>query len=142
MGSLRRSKMLVCIRDETPSGQSLHELSLDFLSERITVRELIRERVHHEVKEFNRRQTDTVFRGLVQPTETEQVLNGRRNEYHLKQHRQIDWEAQFGRALVGFTRNAYFVIIDDKQAESLDQDFVIGPQTNVSFVKLVPLVGG
>jgi hypothetical protein len=134
--------MLLCIRDETASGESLHELSLDFLSERITVRELIRERVHHEVREFNRRQTETVFRGLVQPTETEQVLNGRGAEYQLKQHRHIDWETQFGRALDGFAKNAYFVIIDDKQAESLEQEFVIGPKTNVSFVKLVPLVGG
>src|SRR5258708_39915382 len=106
MGFLWRSKkMLVCIRDETPSGQSLHELSLEFLSERITVRELIRERVHHEVKEFNRRQSDAVFRVFVQPTESEQVLNGRTTEYRLKHHRQIDWEAQLGRTLYGFTNN-------------------------------------
>jgi hypothetical protein len=37
--------MQVCVRDETASGQSLWELSLEFLSERITVRELLRERV-------------------------------------------------------------------------------------------------
>jgi hypothetical protein len=134
--------MLLHIRDETPSGQSLHELSLDFLTERITVRELIRERVHHEVKEFNRRQSDRVFRGLVQPTNAEQVLNGHRTEYRLKQHRPIDWEAQFALALDGFAKNRFFVVIDEKQAETLDQEFVIGPDTEVSFVKLVPLVGG
>lgn len=134
--------MLLCIRDETPAGQSLHELSLEFLSERITVRELIGERVHHEVREFNRRQTDLVFRGLVQPANAEQVLNGRTTEYRLKQHRPLDWEAQFARALDGFAKNSFFVVIDEKQAESLDQEFVIGPATNVSFVKLVPLVGG
>lgn len=133
--------MLLAIQDETPSGQFLYQLSLEFLSERITVRELIRERVYHEVKEFNRRQSD-VFRGLVQPDRTEQVLNGRRTEYRLKQHRPIDWETQLGRALDGFERNGFFVIIDDKQAESLDEEFVIGPKTKVSFVKLVPLVGG
>lgn len=134
--------MQLCVRDESPTGQSLYELALDFLSERITVRELIRERVHHEVREFNRRQTDSVFHGLVQPTDTEQVLNGRPSEYRLKQPRPIDWEAQFARALEGFARNAYFVIIDGQQVESLDQEFVIGPATNVSFVKLVPLIGG
>jgi hypothetical protein len=134
--------MLLCVRDETPSGQSLYELSLDFLNERITVRELLRERVHHEVKEFNRRQEDPVFRGLVQPTHAEQILNGPRIEYRLKQHRTIDWEAQFARALDGFERNAFFVIVDDHQAESLDQEFIIGPATSVTFVKLVPLVGG
>jgi hypothetical protein len=130
--------MLLSIRDETPTGQSLHELSLEFLSERITVRELIRERVHHEVKEFNRRQSDLVFNGLVQPAGAEQVPNG----FRLKQHRPLDWEQQFERALEGFERNGFFVTIDDRQAESLDQEFVIGPATKVSFVKLIALVGG
>jgi hypothetical protein len=134
--------MQLCVRDESPTGQSLYELSLDFLSERITVRELIRERVHHEVREFNRRQTDSVFRGLVQPTNAEQALNGRPSEYRLKQPRPIDWEAQFARALDGFGKNAYFVIVDGRQVGSLDDEFVIGPATNVSFVKLVPLIGG
>jgi hypothetical protein len=134
--------MQLCVRDESPTGQSLYELALDFLSERITVRELIRERVHHEVREFNRRQTDSVFHGLVQPTETEQALNGPPTESRPKQRRLIDWEAQFARALDGFGKNAYFVIIDDRQAGSLDDEFVIGPMTKVSFVKLVPLIGG
>jgi hypothetical protein len=134
--------MVLSIRDETPTGRSLHELSLDFLSERITVRELIRERVHHEVKEFNRRQHDKAFHGLVQPVNAEQVLNGRRTEYRLKEHRPIDWEEQFARAVDGFTRNSFFVLIDNQQADGIGQEFVIGPSTKVTFVKLVPLVGG
>jgi hypothetical protein len=128
----------VCVRDETVSGQSLYELSLEFLSERITVRELLRERVHHEVREFNRQQDELVFHGLVQPEGTERTLNGSK----LKAHRPLDWEAQFALAIDGFTTNAYFVIIDDRQAETLDETFVVGPQTTVSFVKLTPLVGG
>ena len=134
--------MLLLIRDESPTGQSLYEASLEFLSERITVRELLRERVHHEVREFNRNQDKIIFNGLVQPEDTEQILNGRRAEYRLKKHRIIDWEAQFKRALEAFTNNGFFILIDNKQAESLDQEFVIGPTTNITFVKLVPLVGG
>jgi hypothetical protein len=134
--------MLLSIRDESATGKSLHELSLEFLNERITVRELIRERVHHEVKEFNRRTDDLAFHGLVQPSDTEQVLNGGRAEYRMKQRRLLDWERQFERALDGFSRNSFFVVIDDRQAESLDHEFVIGPETRVSFVKLIPLVGG
>jgi len=134
--------MLLSIRDESPAGQNLHEMSLEFLSERISVRELLRERVHHEVREFNRHPDKIVFNGLVQPEGTEQILNGRRAEYRLKKHRTIDWEAQFQHALEAFASNSFFILIDDKQAESLDQELVIGPKTNVSFVKLVPLVGG
>jgi hypothetical protein len=65
--------MQVCVRDETPSGQSLWELSLEFLSESITVRELLHERVHHEVREFNRQQDRLVFNGLVQPEDAERT---------------------------------------------------------------------
>ena len=111
--------MLLSIRDESPAGQSLYEMSLEFLSDGTSVRELLRERVHHEVREFNRNQDKIIFNGLVQPEDTEQILNGRRAEYRLKKHRIIDWEAQFKRALEAFTNNGFFILIDDKQAESL-----------------------
>jgi hypothetical protein len=130
--------MQVCVRDETASGQSLYEISLEFLSERVTVRELLRERVHHEVREFNRQRDELVFRGLVQPEDAERTLNGSK----LKTHRPLDWEAQFALALEGFATNAYFVLVDNRQAETLDETFIVGPQTTVSFVKLTPLVGG
>jgi hypothetical protein len=134
--------MLLSVRDESPAGQSLHEMSLEFLSERITVRELIRERVHHEVREFNRQQDKLTFNGLVQPNDAERELNGPRHSYRLKKHRMLDWEVQFALATEAFERNGFFILIDDTQAESLDRAFVIGPATHVTFVKLVPLVGG
>lgn len=130
--------MQVCVRDESPTGQSLWELSLEFLTERISVRELLRERVHHEVREFNRQKDNLVFRGLVQPEDAERTLNGSK----LKTHRPLDGEAQFALAVEGFSTNAFFVLVGDRQAESLDEEFVVGPQTTISFVKLTPLVGG
>jgi hypothetical protein len=130
------------IRDETASGDRFHELPLTVPSERITVRELIRERVYQEVQDFNQRQNEVVFRGLVQPTDAERVLNGRSTEYHLKRHRPLDWRPQFEKALEAFERNGFFVLVDDKQAESLDQEFVVSPRSEVSFVKLTLLVGG
>jgi hypothetical protein len=134
--------MQVAIRDETLAGQSLYEMSLEFLSDRITVRELLRERVHHEVREFNRHRDREVFNGLVQPEGTAATFNGGRSEFRMKQHRFLDWETQFTLALEAFEQNGFFVIVDDRQAETLDQEFVIGPTTSVSFVKLIPLVGG
>ena len=43
------------VRDETTAGEIYHERPLEFPSERITVRELIRERVYQEVQDFNRK---------------------------------------------------------------------------------------
>jgi len=130
------------VRYETASGDVYHSLPLEFPSERITVRDLIRERVYQEVQDFNRRREETIFRGLVQPSDAEKVLNGNRAEYRLKKRREINWKEQFELATDAFGRNGFFVLVDDKQAESLDQEFTIGLSTLVSFVKLVPLVGG
>jgi hypothetical protein len=132
----------VTIRDETASGQVYHEIPLEFPSERITVRELIRERVYQEVQDFNRQSDQNIFRGLVQPTNTERVLNGARPEFHLAKHRQIDWKPQFENAIEAFQRNGFLILVGDRQAESLDQEFTVGHETHISFVKLTLLVGG
>lgn len=135
--------MLLTIRDESATGNVTNELTLDVLTETITVRELIRSRVYQEVSDYNLRQRtaasgEATFRGLVTPSDAERTLNGVR----LRKPREIDWKNQFEKACDAFERNGFFVLIDDKQAESLEQQFTIASPTTVSFVKLVPLVGG
>jgi hypothetical protein len=130
------------VRDETTSGAVYDERPLEFPTERITVRDLIRERVYQEVQDFNRKCDEQVFRGLVQPTDAERILNGKPTEYRLKTHRTIEWKPQFEKAIEAFEGNGYFILVDDKQAESLDQEFVIGYGTHVSFVRMTSLVGG
>jgi hypothetical protein len=110
---------------------------LDFLTERVTVRELIRSRVYQEVKDYNTRRPE-YFRSLVQPTDAEQTLNG----YKLRQSRQIDWEKQFEQAIMTFERNGFIILVDDEQVSELEQEIEIKPGTSVTFLKLVPLVGG
>ena len=135
--------MLLTIRDETASGSVTNELTLDVLSERITVRELIRGRVYQEVQDYNLRQRQstgtTDFRGLVTPTDAERTLNG---AARLRTPREIDWKQQFDRACDAFERNGFFLLIDDRQAESLEEEVTLRHDSKVSFVKLVPLVGG
>jgi hypothetical protein len=125
------------VYDETLSGERTHSLTLAFLTERTTVRELIRRRVYEEVQEYNLQEPD-YFRGLVQPTDAERVLNG----YRLRQRRKIDWEEQYQRAVEAFERNGFLILVDDRQAEHLDEEIEIRLNTQVSFVRLVPLVGG
>jgi len=107
------------------------------LTERITVRELIRSRVYQEVKDYNTLQPE-VFRGLVQPTDTERTLNG----YKLRRPRQINWEKQFDKAIAAFLGNGFLILVDDEQVTELDEEITIAPETAVTFLKLVPLVGG
>ena len=130
------------IRDETTAGDVYGERPLDLPTERITVRDLIRERVYQEVQDYNVGTGERVFRGLVQPTGAERVLNGKPTEYRLRENRQVGWKPQFEKALAAFEQNGFFILVDDRQVEGLDEEFVIGRGTLVSFVKLTPLVGG
>lgn len=126
------------IRDEELNGKSLGEFSLDFLTERITVRELIRSRVYQEVKDHNAKQNQAVFQGLVQPTDAEQTLNG----YRLKKPRSIDWQEQFDKAIDAFQKNQILILVNDRQMESLEEKIDVAPDTSVSFLRLTLLVGG
>ncbi len=125
------------IRDETTSGQTLQEWSLEVLTERITVRELIRSRVYQEVQDYNQKQPQH-FRGLVQPTDAEQTLNG----FKLKKPRAIDWKKQYELAVEAFERNQILILVNNQQAESLEEEIEIRPGTEVSFLRLTMLVGG
>ncbi|BDI28225.1 hypothetical protein CCAX7_002760 [Capsulimonas corticalis] len=127
----------ITIYDETLSGERTPSLSLDLMSSTITLRELIRRRVYEEVQDYNA-STPEYFQGFVQPTDAERALNG----YRVKERRRIDWETQYNRAIQSFLGNGFFVLIDDRQIEDLDTEIQLKLKTQVSFVKLVPLVGG
>ncbi len=123
--------------DETPSGKPLHRAELRLVSESLSVRELIAERVRREVEAFNA-SADTMFHGLVQPTGTELALDG----YRLVRRRRLDADEQIAAACEAFGRGAFLLLVGDEQLDALDDRFVVEPGLEVHFVKLVPLVGG
>ena len=123
--------------DETTDGRRTPACKLRLASEKITVRELIQRRVEHEVAAYNQKPARH-FQGLVQPSETERTLNG----YRLKKRRQLDAARQTRVALEAFEANGFFVLFDDRQVDSLDDEVVLTGKNTVSFVRLLPLVGG
>jgi hypothetical protein len=97
------------------------------------------------VDEHNRRvrqanETATPFNGLVTPTPAERQLNSARTGKTTV--REIDWKKQYETACDAFNRNGFFILVDDHQAEALDETIALRADTTVSFVKLTPLVGG
>lgn len=127
----------VTIVDETSGGEQTQRSTLRLVSQRITARALIEQRVRQEVEVFNARPVE-VYRGLVQPTDTELALNG----YRVQPGRAIDADTQCAQALKSFETNGFLMFANDKQIEALDEEILIGEETEVSFVKLIPLVGG
>ena len=57
-------------------------------------------------------------------------------------HRERWREPYADDALDGFARNAFFLIVDGRQATGLDDVIPLRPTSNVTFVRLVPLRGG
>ena len=129
----------VTLYDETLPGERTASRQLSLLSSTLTLRELIRRRVYEEVQEYHAAPPAAVFRGLVTPLPTEAALNGPKPD---APKRRIDWEAQYEKALTAFERNGFFVLVGDRQVESLDEEIHLKIDTEVSFVKLVALVGG
>lgn len=125
------------VTDETFAGKILNEISISVSGERLSVKEIIEARVYAEVADYNQKLPE-IYRGLVQPTGAEVALNG----YRVKQKISVDAEKQLYTALDAFQKNGFFVIIDDVQAESLDQQVLLHGDSTVSFIKLTPLVGG
>lgn len=128
----------VVIRDEVTGQNGHHSVTLEFPTERMTVRELIRERVYQEVQDYNARK-DGTFAGLVQP---EGATAGKQRGYAVRPGKQIDWKAQFDRACEAFTANRILLLVGDHQATSLDEMVTLARGTEVTFLRLLPLVGG
>ena len=127
----------VTITDETTGSRATHTFTLDFLDERISVREFIRRRVYQEVQDYNTRSLET-YNGLVQPEDAERTLNG----VKLKTTRKLNWETQYAKALEAFEGNGFIMLANDQQLERLDEEFDLREGCTVTFLKLVPLVGG
>ena len=127
----------VTVRDETPGGRPIDTWVLPDLPVSITARELLRLRVREEVARFNAASAE-YYRGLVQPTDAEVTLNG----YRLRTPRVLDWQQQADTACSAFARNGFVMLLGDHQVEDLDEVIDLSTDPEVSFIRLVPLVGG
>ena len=127
--------VLFDILDETTAGDRRGAGTFACEASDTTLREIIRVRVKQEVDRFNRSDSK-VFEGLIQPEETERILNGTPRPRH------VDWEKQYAGAIAAFQANGFLVLVDDRQITELDETVHLEPRTKVTFLKLVPLIGG
>ena len=93
-----------------------------------TLRDLIRDRLQPEVERYNQALPET-FRGLVQPEESEQI-------------RPPDWEVRRRRAYSSFEKNGFLTLVDRKQVTELDSRLDLHEDSEIDFIKLVPLAEG
>lgn len=98
--------------------------------------ELIRRRVFQEVAEYNAR-TPQVFQGSCSPTTPSACSTGT-----CCAPRRIDPEAQTELALKAFAGNGFLVLVGDRQVTDPAEEIELALGTEVTFLKLVALVGG
>ncbi len=127
----------ITFKDETMTGTVLNTWTEPVVYETMSVQDIIKVRVYREVEKYNEN-TSAYFNGFVQPDQAEATLNG----YKMKKQRAIDPEEQYQKALKGFSSNGFILLINNRQANSLNEIVAIDENVEISFIKLVPLVGG
>lgn len=128
---------ILTVRDENNLGIVYHELKLSFEKVAVSVSDIITQRVYQEVEEYNKKAVNYQH-ALVQPKAEEALLNAASKQ----KKRLVNAEKQVETALLAFQNNGFFMLVDDRQAEDLNEIITITPETTVSFIKLTPLVGG
>jgi hypothetical protein len=131
----------VTLTDENNIGNVIQELLIDLPSYNCSVQELIAARVTKEVELYNDKSAEIYQNGLIKPTFFEQNLNKDRLINKLKRDK-VDAEKQLYVALDAFTKNGFFILVDDHQVETLDSKLQLSRTSKVSFIKLTALVGG
>ena len=140
------------IRDEffgTRAEEDPPEAILSLASQRVSPREIIRQRVFAEVAEINDRRMSHARRHErtrsllidVEDGSAEQKLN-----HSLPKRRQtgrlLDAEAEFAKALEAFEANRFVMLFDDRQVGGLEDDLTVMPGSEATFLHLTPLKGG
>ncbi len=129
----------IVFQDETVSGDILRTIEIMVENEMMMVRDLIAARVRKEVETYNA-QAQEYFQGLIQPSDAEATLNG--YTYKMRNKRYVDPEKQVFVAWDAFQKNRFFIMIDNKQVADLNEAILVEASTKVSFLRLMPLVGG
>ena len=123
--------------DQSTAGMRIEGPSLSLPSADVTIRELITFRVQNEVERYNRERPEKYY-GLVQPADVETTLNGPSK----RAFKAIDPRKQIEAAIHAFEKQRIIVLTPRGQVESLDETVSLYDGDEVSFLKLVPLVGG
>jgi len=143
--------------EQRPGAERQLRHRLELPAERMTARDLIRSRIEADVAIHNaieRARLDGTIAAeeanrdrrndwLVAPGGVEQASNGpRAYGPGVERPHPIKSEPLIAVALDAFARNGFFMIFDGRQIVDLDEVLTVKEDSAVTFLRLVPLVGG
>ncbi len=133
--------MQITIQEETFVGKVLNKIALEVDKEQMTIAELISYKVAHSVGEHNAAiEAENNQEGTQHAVEN--VLNKNKSQTYAFKRELADPEQETYRAWEAFKTNQLIVLIDNSQAESLEQEVLFNQDTVASFLKMTQLVGG
>jgi hypothetical protein len=107
------------------------------------LRDLITRVVRHEVDAFRGRQLENRFlRALSREQIDAGVAAGVVRSGGAELEQEVDDDVAVGRALEAFEDGIYYVFVDRTQCRSLEEQVQLGADSDVVFLRLVPLAGG
>ncbi|MFL5732352.1 MAG: hypothetical protein ACJ78Q_04050 [Chloroflexia bacterium] len=113
------------------------------LGDNVTLRDLITRIVLHEVDAFRSRQEERRLTRILSREQIERGATAGKIEMGGSDlDQEVDPDRAVGAALRAFEDGFYFVFLDGAQQRSLDQTVLLGEDSAVTFVRLVPLAGG
>jgi hypothetical protein len=124
--------LTICIKD-----QSLQEAQqpwyLEIIEEQTTLREIIRRRLYQEISEYQAKKRSQLPCFLI-PTLSCQTARELLPSF--------DWQRYSEQAIHAFEKRSYIVLVDNQQITHLDAPITLHIQSTVTFLKLMPLIGG
>jgi hypothetical protein len=109
----------------------------------LLLKDLLTQIVLEEVEAFRTRQESRKLTHVLSQSAIEKgVTQGKIDMGGKETIQDIDVERALESALQSFEDGFYFVFIDDVQYESLEQIIKLKPDSQLLFLRLVPLVGG
>jgi hypothetical protein len=119
-----------------PTGQRISHVRLTLPVATLTVQELIAHKVRQEVEEFFTHQRSDVSGEYLTPEELLGVTTSASRGVTVTALDEI------ARAQQAFTARAYMIVVDNQRVWEPDTLLTLRPETQVEFIKILPLVGG
>jgi hypothetical protein len=119
-----------------PMGQRTSHVCLTLPVAILAVQELIARKVRQEVEEFLTHRRSDVSGEYLTPEE----LLGVATPAHRGAPGTV--EDEIARAQQAFTARAYMIVVDNQRVWEPDTLLTLHPETQVEFIKILPLVGG
>lgn len=127
----------VTIHDWTPGGVS-QCFQMVVPKQLLTASKLIELRVRQDVAECNKHKYKRRS-ALIEITDAEDILNSQITKVN---RQQIDSDALVAAAQKGFKLNSFVMLVGERQIVDLNEVIDVSSEPKITFIRLIPLIGG